>query len=376
MGGDEFAVIQPKFRRIEDANTLGRRMLNAIAPPIDLAGQLRHVGLSVGVAVSEVGAPDQPEQLMKQADMALFQAKAEGRHRVCFFTPDMDEKVRRGYELEADLRVAVAQERLTVHYQPLVDLATGRMRGAEALLRWNRPGHGLVQPEGFIGVAEDTGLIVPIGAWILREACRRAATWPEHIGIAVNVSPVQFRQPAFFQTVMDVLHDTGLAPSRLELEITEGVMLQDGEQTLTTLVQLRELGAKLAMDDFGTGYSSLGYLQKFRFDKIKIDRSFTSRLDEDPGAEGIVRAVIGISESLGVLVNAEGVETTTQAEVLRLLGCSEGQGFLYSQPLSGEQFDALVCQAEEKEAARRRPLESKPVARPAIEAGEAVQTRC
>ena len=358
LGGDEFAVIQPQLRRLEDASIFGQRMLQAIAPPIDLAGQSRQVGLSVGVAVSDIGAPEQPEQLMKQADMALYQAKREGRERVCFFTPDMDEKIRSQYDLEAELGRAVAEDRLTVHYQPQVDLATGRIHGAEALLRWNRPGHGLVAPEGFIDLAEDTGLIVPIGLWVLREACRRAATWPEHVTIAVNVSPVQFRNPEFCQTVIDAVHDSGITASRLELEVTEGVLLQNAEQTLATLRRLREFGVKMAMDDFGTGYSSLGYLQKFRFDKIKIDRGFTSRLVEDPNAEAIVRAVIGISESFGVQVNAEGVETKTQAEVLRALGCFEGQGFLYGRPISGELFDLLVPRGAAEAAARECPADS------------------
>jgi diguanylate cyclase (GGDEF)-like protein len=349
LGGDEFAVIQPKLRRMEDAATLGRRMLQAIEPLIDLEGQLRQIGLSVGVAVSEIGARDQPEQLMKHADMALYQAKREGRNRVCFFTPAMDQKARSGYDLEAELSRAVAEDRLTLHYQPQVDFATGRVHGAEALLRWNRADHGLVAPDGFIDVAEETGLIVPIGVWVLREACRRAATWPEHISIAVNVSPVQFRNADFAQSVIDAVHDTGLTPSRLELEITEGVLMQNTDQTLATLQRLRELGIRMAMDDFGTGYSSLGYLQKFRFDKIKIDRSFISRLAEDDSAEAIVRAVIGISQSFGVEVNAEGVETKTQADVLRGLGCSEGQGFLYGKPVSGELFDLLVPQGAAKD---------------------------
>ena len=218
------------------------------------------------------------------------------------------------------------------------------MLGAEALLRWDRPDHGIVPPDEFISLAEDTGLIVPIGIWVLREACRRASTWPEHIGIAVNVSPVQFRHPGFCEAVIEAIRDTGITPSRLELEITEGIMLQDTEETLTMLRRLRELGTKVAMDDFGTGYSSLGYLLKFRFDKIKIDRSFVSRLGQDDNAEAIVRAVILMAEALGACSIAEGVETGTQARVLRAQGCVEAQGYLYSRPVSGEDFDTLLRQ--------------------------------
>jgi diguanylate cyclase (GGDEF)-like protein len=342
LGGDEFAVIQPRLRHVEDANDLGQRMLAAIAPPIDLDGQLLHVSISIGVALSKIGAPNEPDQMMKQADMALYEAKADGRNRLCFFAPDMNVKLRKRHAMETELRTVIPEQSLTLHYQPQVDLLTGRLLGAEALLRWNRPGHGLMPPDQFIGLAEDTGMIVPIGIWVLREACRRAATWPEDIGIAVNVSPVQLRHPGFCEAVIDVIRETGITPSRLELEITESVLMQDTGETLAILLRLHELGTRLAMDDFGTGYSSLGYLQKFHFDRIKIDRSFISRLGQDPNADAIVRAVVGMTEALGVCAIAEGVETTAQAEMLRAHGCSEAQGYLFSRPVSGEVFDALV----------------------------------
>ena len=339
-------MIQPLLRRAEDAATLGQRLLATIAPPFELNGQLHHVGLSVGITISETGAPEQAEELMKAADMALYRAKDEGRGRVCFFSPDMDAKVQARHAMEIDLRAAIAEQRLTVQYQPQVDMMTGGLLGAEALLRWDRPGHGMVPPGDFIGLAEDTGLIVPIGIWILREACRRAATWPEHLVIAVNVSPMQFRHPGLYEAIADAIRDTGIAPSRLELEITEGVLLQDTDQTLATLQRLRVLGTRLAMDDFGTGYSSLSYLQKFECDKIKIDRSFVCRIGLDPNAEVLVRAIVGMTEALGVRTIAEGVETSAQADMLRAQGCSEGQGFLYSRPLSGDTFDALARQGE------------------------------
>jgi diguanylate cyclase (GGDEF)-like protein len=344
LGGDEFAVIQPMLRRMEDANVLGQRLLAAVAPPIDLDGQLLHVGISIGVALSDIGASDQLDQLMKQADMALYHAKEEGRGQLCFFASEMNVKLRQRHIMETDLRTAISEQSLTLHYQPQVDLLTGRVLGAEALLRWNRPGHGMVPPDRFIGVAEDTGLIVPIGIWVLREACRRATTWPEHIGIAINVSPVQLRHAGFCEAVINTIRETGITPSRIELEITECVLMEDTAETLATLQRLRNLGARLAMDDFGTGYSSLGYLRKFRFDRIKIDRSFISRLGHDPNADAIVRAVVGMTEALGVRAIAEGVETSIQADVLRAHGCSEAQGFLYSRPVTGEAFDALVRQ--------------------------------
>ena len=344
LGGDEFAVIQPMLQRSEDADILGQRLLAAIAPPIDLDGQIQLVGISIGVALSDIGAPDQSDQMMKQADMALYQAKQGGRGRLCFFAPDMNVKLRERHAMESDLRAMIPEESLTLHYQPQVDLLTGRLLGAEALLRWNRPGHGMVPPDRFIGLAEDTGLIVPIGLWVLREACRRATTWPEHIGIAVNVSPVQLRHAGFCETVTDIIRETGITPSRLELEITESVLMQDTGETLAILLRLHKLGTKLAMDDFGTGYSSLGYLLKFHFDKIKIDRSFISRLGQDPIAVAIVRAVVGMTEALGIRAIAEGVETSAQADILRAHGCSEAQGYLYGRPVSGEAFDALICE--------------------------------
>jgi diguanylate cyclase (GGDEF)-like protein len=342
LGGDEFAVIQPALRREEDATALGDRMLAAIEPPIELDGQPQYVGISIGVALSDVGAQNKPDELIKQADIALYQAKEHGRSRVRFFDEDMNVRLRDHHTMEIDLRTAIDEQSLIVHYQPQIDLTTGAVVGAEALLRWNRLGHGMVSPDRFVGLAEDTGLIVPIGLWVLREACRRAATWPEHLRIAVNVSPVQLRHAGFCQAVTDVIHETGIAPSRLEFEITEGVLMRDTAEILAILQRLRNLGTKLAMDDFGTGYSSLGYLQKFRFDKIKIDRSFISRLGQDLDAEAIVRAVVGMTKTLGVRTNAEGVETSAQAAVLRSLGCSEAQGYLYSRPLSGEAFDRLA----------------------------------
>jgi EAL domain-containing protein (putative c-di-GMP-specific phosphodiesterase class I)/FixJ family two-component response regulator len=266
------------------------------------------------------------------ASAAANREKAEQRGRAAAETTDM---VR-------DLGTAVAGRQLAVHYQPQVNLATGALCGVEALLRWNRPGHGPVPPDRFVEAAEDSGLIVPVGLWVLREACQRAAAWPGQLGIAVNVSPVQLRDPGLYQAVLQVIRETGIAPSRLELEITEGVMLRDSDGVLETLRRLRDLGVRLAMDDFGTGYSNLGYLQKFRFDTVKIDRAFINRLGEDASAAAVVRAVVGMASSLGFRVIAEGVETPAQAEALLASGCSEGQGFLYGKAVPGDAFDAAL----------------------------------
>jgi diguanylate cyclase (GGDEF)-like protein len=344
LGGDEFAVIQPRLRDVRDAAILGNRLIEAIAPPLDLGGETRTIGLSVGIAVVETGTPVLPELLMKQADMALYRAKREGRGRASFYTADLDARLRERYAMETDLRLAIVEQNLTLHYQPQVDLATGRMVGAEALLRWNRPGYDLTPPDRFIALAEDTGLIVPIGRWVLREACVRAAAWPDDVSVAVNVSPVQLRRPDFCQTVIDTIAETGIAASRVELEITEGVLLRDTEETLNTLRRLREFGTKLAMDDFGTGYSSLAYISRFRFDKIKIDRSFIHRLGADPDAMAIVRAVVGLTSALGIKAIAEGVETTGQADLLRSQGCSEAQGYLFGRPVPGDVFDLALAQ--------------------------------
>jgi diguanylate cyclase (GGDEF)-like protein len=341
LGGDEFAIVQTRLRRIEDADAFGQRLLAEFSSPLELDGNRHHVGLSAGVALSEPGQVDQADKLMKAADLALYRAKDEGRGRVCFFLPEMDLKLQERHAMETDLRAAILTESLTLHYQAQVDLLSGQMVGAEALVRWNRPGHGTVLPETFISLAEDTGLIVPIGNWVLHTACCCATKWPD-IGIAVNVSPVQFQQPGLYEAVRDALKESGIAPERLELEITEGVLLQDTKQTLATLLRLQQLGVKLAMDDFGTGYSSFSYLQKFRFDKVKIDRSFITNMGSDQNATAIVRAVVSIGEALGVAVIAEGVETPEQATMLRGEGCLEGQGYLYSRPIPAEEFSKLL----------------------------------
>ncbi|MFC0388895.1 putative bifunctional diguanylate cyclase/phosphodiesterase [Muricoccus vinaceus] len=344
LGGDEFAIIQPKARQPEAAEALARRLIAALEAPIDLGGDWASVGVSIGIAmVGQSGSAD-ITQLMRDADLALYQAKESGRGGYRFFSPEMNQKLLERRALEADLRVALARGDFRLAYQPQVNLETGAVMGAEALLRWDRPGVGNMPPDRFISVAEETGLIGPIGTWALQEACREAMTWPDHLTIAVNVSPVQFRQAGLFEAVVSALESSGLAAGRLEVEITEGVLLNDTDETLATLRRLRSVGVKIAMDDFGTGYSSLGYLQKFPFDKVKIDRSFVRHLGDDRSAEAIVRAVVGMSHALGVHTIAEGVETAVQADMLRQRGCEEVQGYMYGKPMSGDDFvEMLTC---------------------------------
>ncbi|MBV9736333.1 MAG: EAL domain-containing protein [Acidisphaera sp.] len=344
-GGDEFAIIQPAIRHPRDAETVAKRLLDSMRGPVTLDGNQVFVGVSIGIAINEDGAD--AGELTKQADVALYQAKAAGRSGFCFFAPEMNFGLQHRRALENDLRSTIDQGALAVHYQPQIDVASGKIVGAEALMRWTRPGHGPVPPSQFIPIAEETGLIVPMGAWLLGKACSDAAGWPASMQVAVNVSPVQFRFNGFVDVVRGALAQSGLDPRRLELEVTEGILLNDTQETLLILAELRGLGVRLAMDDFGTGYASLGYLQKFRFDKIKIDRSFVQNLGVDPNAGAIVRAVVGLSDALGMATNAEGVESEDQLDMLRAHGCREIQGFLYWPPMPVEALrDVLHAQRE------------------------------
>jgi len=356
LGGDEFAVIQPDIRQPRDAETLALRLIDVAREPVVLDGQQVFVGMSAGIALGH--ADSQAAELVKQADFALYQAKAAGRGGFCFFAPEMNARIRQRRAMEADLRAALDRGELGIVYQPQIHLASGAIRGAEALMRWNHPVEGPIPPSVFIPVAEETGLIGPLGAWLLGQACKEATGWPERIGLAVNVSPVQFRLAGFLDTVRGALAASGLDPRRLELEVTEGLMLNDTAETLEILAGLRQLGARLAMDDFGTGYASLGYLRKFRFDKIKIDKSFVRNLGEDPNADAIVRAVVGLSGALGMQTNAEGVENARQAELLRAHGFGEAQGFLYWKPMPA----AVLRQVISAETAAPAPPAPPPAA--------------
>ena len=347
LGGDEFAIAQIGARQLADTELLAQRLIDALDPAFDLDGNQVTVGVSVGIALRSVTdvmlSNVDAGMLLQEADMALYRAKEEGGNIYRFFAADMNQKLLERRALERDILEAIINNQFRLHYQPQLDLARRKIVGAEALIRWHHPLRGEIAPEAFIPLAEETGLITRIGEWVLHEACRQAALWPALGCIAVNVSPVQFRRPCFVDQVKRALEQTGLEAARLEIEITEGVLLNETDETLATLRRLRGLGIAIAMDDFGTGYSSLGYLQKFHFDKIKIDQSFVRNLEADDHAAAIVRAVLRMSHALGIRVNAEGVEHEHQAVMLQEEGCEEVQGFLFSRAVDGAAFAELLA---------------------------------
>ena len=330
LGGDEFAVLMPGATP-KLANSLARRIVSRLGEPYDVDGHSVDIGVSVGVAMapSDGGSSD---QILRSSDMALYRAKAEGRGTYCFFEPGMDASMQMRRLLEVELRQALKTGEFELHYQPLVTTATGQISGFEALLRWHHPNRGMVAPMDFIPLAEEIGLIVPLGEWVIRQACADAASWPEHVRIAVNVSAIQFKSGNLVPVIVSALANSGIAANRLEIEITESVVLHESEATLAKLHQLRSLGVRISMDDFGTGYSSLSYLRSFPFDKIKIDRSFVADLDKKADCAIIVRAVASLGISLGIATTAEGVETAEEFELLRADGCTEVQGYLFSPP--------------------------------------------
>ncbi len=331
LGGDEFAVLQCGARQPEAASKLAQRIVEALSAPYDLGADRAVVGASVGIALA---APDlfSADVLLRSADMALYQAKANGRGTFCFFENGMNEQMQARRALELDLREALARGEFEVFYQPLFDLRTQYVCGFEALLRWRHPERGLVTPTAFIPLAEELGIIIPIGEWVVAQACKEAATWPDGVTVAVNLSPVQFRSPGLVGAVRRALADSGLPPRRLELEITESALLHDSEAVLATLHQLRATGLRTALDDFGTGYSSLSYLRSFPFDKLKIDQSFVREMAYRPDCLAIVISVLGLARELGMATTAEGVETEDQLERLRAAGCTQVQGFLFARP--------------------------------------------
>ncbi len=355
VGGDEFTLIQCGLRQPEEAVVLAERLVHDLSQPYELGGREVQIGASVGIALAPLHGCD-PDRLLGFGDAALYDAKSQGRCRVSVFTPDMDQMLRQRAELERDLRLAVAEQRLEVHYQPQYELATGRLVGGEALARWTDPVRGAVSPGEFIPVAEESGLINLIGKFVLATACRDAAAWPNGRRVAVNVSPAQFRAGDLIQTLQAVLAETGLPPHRLELEITEGVFMQDSEMTRAALLGLKALGVRITLDDFGTGYSSLSYLRRMPFDKIKVDRSFVAVLGHDPAANALVRSIIGLARGLGLETNAEGVETSAQAQLLREEGCQEVQGFFFGRPMAAADFAML----EEAPGLKTRQLMPEP----------------
>jgi len=335
LGGDEFAVLQSGLDRPEAASAFAQRIITAINQPYDIEGHQVIVSTSIGIAIAPNDGST-TEQLLRNADMALYRAKSDGRSVYRYFEPEMDQQLQARRSLEIDLRNAVTNSEFQLVYQPQVDAITEQITGCEALLRWNSPTRGKVSPAEFIPLAEEIGLIVPIGDWVLKQACCEAATWPKQVRVAVNLSPAQFKSRSVMQSVINALAVSGLAANRLELEITESVLLHDNEATLATLHQLRGFGIKISMDDFGTGYSSLSYLRSFPFDKIKIDRSFIKDISDKGDCAAIVKAVAGLGKGLGIATTAEGVETIEQLHKVRSEGCTEVQGYFFSAPQPAE----------------------------------------
>ena len=343
LGGDEFAIIQtpPRlFESIDDSSpimresaiVLSNRIVDLIGEPYDIDGQKVVIGASVGIAMAPKDGME-PDDLMKKADLALYKIKAEGRNGYSFFDEDMGAAAGERRRLEVDLRESLSRNEFELYYQPQVDVATRRPCGMEALIRWHHPDRGLMMPDRFISLAEDTDLIVPLGEWILQMACADAANWPPHVKVAINISPIQFRRTNLFDVIMCALVDSGLPPDRLEIEITERVLLEEHTDYIPTLHQLKNLGVSIVLDDFGTGHSSLSYLQTFPFDKIKIDRSFTKEVLERADCAAIACAIVNLGRSLDIVTIAEGIETWAQFEALRAAGLTQAQGFLFGRPM-------------------------------------------
>ncbi|MDB5360351.1 MAG: putative signaling protein [Rhodospirillales bacterium] len=346
LSGDEFAVIQLGAAAVDSASVLAERLVKTMALPFDLDGQQMVIGTSIGLALFP-GDAESGEDLVRAADTALYRAKSAGRGTYRFFEADMDARLQERRLLERDLRQALAVSQFELYYQPLVGCGTDDILGFEALVRWRHPERGLVSPVEFIPVAEECGLIMPLGEWVMRTACAEAAGWQNDKRIAVNLSPVQFRHVDLAKQILTILGQTGLSPSRLELEITEGVLMEETERTLATLGTLKAAGVSVSLDDFGTGYSSLSYLQRFAFDKIKIDRSFIWEMERNADSMAIVRSVIALGRSLRITVIAEGVETAAQLALLQDENCDQVQGFLLGRPMPARELADLVTAAAE-----------------------------
>jgi diguanylate cyclase (GGDEF)-like protein len=342
LGGDEFAIVLSGRFDADRPRTIAQDILDRFRDPLAVDGSLIAAGISTGIAIGP-GDGDSAEQLLKNADLALYRAKQDGRGCFRFFEPALDEAARRRRQLEIDLRDALRAGQFVLNFQPIYELGADRIGGFEALLRWHHPERGLVSPAEFIPVAEDTGLIIGIGEWVLHEACRHAKNWPEHIRIAVNVSPLQFRNAGFQSIVLQALARSGLTPQRLEIEITESVFLDGEGQVVAMLHRLREMGIRIALDDFGTGYSSLSYLRSFPFDKLKIDRSFVTPIADDPSAAAIVKVIVDLARALNMETTAEGVEEEGQLAKLRDQGCGSIQGYLFSRPVGAEAVADMIA---------------------------------
>ena len=343
LGGDEFAVLLVDVDAPTGAHDAAQRIVRALREPVKFEGNTIIPGTSIGIALAPRDG-DTAGKLLKNADLALYRAKNEARGSYRFFQADMDARVQARMALAQDLRQAMHDRALTIVYQPVFKVGNGKITSFEALLRWNHPVHGSIPPDEFIPVAEETGLILQLGGWVLRQACFEASRWPGSIAVSVNLSAGQFKNPSLLATVRKALDDSGLPPDRLELEITESVLLSKHRDTLAILRSLRGMGVGIAMDDFGTGYSSLGYLRSFPFNKIKIDQSFTQDLSDQDESVAIIRAIVSLGRSFGMETTAEGVETETQLEQLRREGCSEAQGFLLSHPIPPSDIPSLLTE--------------------------------
>ena len=330
-----------------DAVVLAKRIRDLITQPYNLEGHQILADISVGISLAP-GDGIEPDLLLKNADMALYGAKADGRGTYRFFEPEMDARMKARRELEMDLRKALINAEFELYYQPLVNLQNNEITAFEALLRWNRPDRGLVSPAEFIPIAEETGLIIPLGEWVLRQACLETANWPTDVKVAVNLSPAQLKSRNLTEVVINALEESGVAANRLQLEITETVLMQNTFNTLSTLQKLRALGVQIALDDFGTGYSSLSYLRSFPFDKIKIDRSFIQDLSNGTEPLAIVHAVAGLAKDLKMISTAEGVETKQQLETLLSIGCIEMQGYLFSKPRPAAEIASMFSKSGER----------------------------
>jgi diguanylate cyclase (GGDEF)-like protein/PAS domain S-box-containing protein len=350
LGGDEFAVVQTAVKTETDVAGLATRIFAAIRAPYDCLGHQVTTDASIGIALAPRHGTDL-HQILKNADLAMYAAKSAGRRTYRFFEPNMDAQVKARRLLELDLRQAIIDGALEVYYQPCLGLQDNQITGCEALLRWRHPERGMVSPAEFIPIAEETGLINEIGEWVLTTACTEARRWPEDIKLAVNVSPVQFKSGTLALKIVAALAASGLAANRLELEITEAVLIRDDEAALAILHQLRDIGVRIALDDFGTGYSSLSYLQRFPFDKIKIDRCFINDIEEPEGSSCIVQAVVNIAAARDMTTTAEGVETRQQQQILRTLGCSEMQGYLFSAAKPAAEIRQLLVSHASKSPA-------------------------
>lgn len=339
LGGDEFALVIDDHHRPLDR--IAHELIQTVASPCIVNGHRIVPGTSVGISILGADGIDSVT-LVKNADLALYRAKHDGRGGYRFFEAEMDAEAQKRRQMELDLHDAIAEGQLSLMFQPLFDLNAGRVSAFEALLRWHHPTRGMVSPVDFIPLAEDTGLIIPIGEWVIREACRVAKGWPDHVRVAVNVSPVQFRNPGLNTVILQALSETGLPPNRLELEITESLFIDNPETTLASLHSLRALGVRVALDDFGTGYSSLSYLRSFPFDKIKIDRSFIIDLLGSDGATAIIKSITSLADALGMETTAEGVESAGQLDILREQGCSHIQGYYFSRPVTEDAVAAML----------------------------------